>query len=63
MNYSGVRLLKPESGWFNPVWAWCTGAVRQTKAYLVSFAPSNWIPNLNIYWFVLKLYAPIEHVF
>jgi hypothetical protein len=25
VNYSGVRLLKPESGWFNPVWAWCTG--------------------------------------
>jgi hypothetical protein len=24
VNYSGVRLLKPESGWFNPVWAWCT---------------------------------------
>jgi hypothetical protein len=25
VNYSGVRLLKPESGWFNPVRAWCTG--------------------------------------
>jgi hypothetical protein len=24
VNYSGVRLRKPESGWFNPVWAWCT---------------------------------------
>jgi hypothetical protein len=23
--YSGARLLKPESGWFNPVRAWCTG--------------------------------------
>jgi hypothetical protein len=25
VNYSGVSLLKPESGWFNPVRAWCTG--------------------------------------
>jgi hypothetical protein len=25
VNYSGARLLKPESGWFNPVRAWCTG--------------------------------------
>jgi hypothetical protein len=25
VNYSGVRLLKPESGWFNPVQAWYTG--------------------------------------
>jgi hypothetical protein len=25
VNYSGVRLLKPESGWFNPVRDWCTG--------------------------------------
>jgi hypothetical protein len=30
---------------------------------LVSFAPLNLIPNLNIYWFVLNLYAPVEHVF
>jgi hypothetical protein len=25
VNYSRARLLKPESGWFNPVRAWCTG--------------------------------------
>jgi hypothetical protein len=25
VNCSGVRLSKPESGWFNPVRAWCTG--------------------------------------
>jgi hypothetical protein len=25
VNYSGARLLKPESGWFNPVRAWCNG--------------------------------------
>jgi hypothetical protein len=57
VNYSGACLLKPKSGWFNPVRAWCTGhcPVRQTGAHLVSFAPSNWIPNLNIYWFVLNL--------
>jgi hypothetical protein len=37
--------------------------VRQTTTHLVSFAPLNWIPNLDIYWFVLNLYAPVEHVF
>jgi hypothetical protein len=25
VNYSGARMLKPEGGWFNPVWPWCTG--------------------------------------
>jgi hypothetical protein len=25
VNYSGERLPKPESGWLNPVRAWCTG--------------------------------------
>jgi hypothetical protein len=29
--------------------------VRQTTTHLVPFAPLNWIPNLNIYWFVLNL--------
>jgi hypothetical protein len=37
--------------------------VRQITAHLVSFAPLKLIPNLNIYWFVLNLYAPVEHVF
>jgi hypothetical protein len=23
VNYSGVCLLKPKSGWFSPVWTWC----------------------------------------
>jgi hypothetical protein len=65
VNYSGVRLLKPGSGWFTLVRAWGTGhcPVRQTRAHLVSFALSNRIPNLNIYWFVLNLFAPLEHVF
>jgi hypothetical protein len=35
--------------------------VRQTIAHLVPFAPLNWIPNLNIYWFVLNLYAAVIH--
>jgi hypothetical protein len=35
--------------------------VRQTTAHLVPFVPLNWIPNLNIYWFVLNLYAPVIH--
>jgi hypothetical protein len=73
VNYSGVRPKKPESGWFSPVRTWCTGRtlsggtpdspVRQTTAHLVSFAPLNWIPNLNIYLFVFNLYALVEHVF
>jgi hypothetical protein len=37
--------------------------VRQTIAHLVPFAPLNWVPNLNIYWFVLNLYAPVIHDF
>jgi hypothetical protein len=65
VNYSGVRLLKPESGWLDSVRSWCTGhcPLRQTTAHLVSFAPLNFIPNLNIYWFLLNLCAPVEHVF
>jgi hypothetical protein len=57
VNYSGVRLRKPESGWLDSVRSWCTGhcPVRQTTAHLVSFAPLNLIPNLNIYWFALNL--------
>jgi hypothetical protein len=73
VNYSGVRLVKPESGWFIFVRTWCTGhcpvahrtvrCASQTTTHMVSFAPLIWIPNLNIYWFVLNLFAPIEHVF
>jgi hypothetical protein len=37
--------------------------VRQTTTHLVSFAASNLIPNLNIYWFELNLCAPVEYVF
>jgi hypothetical protein len=64
VNYSGVRLVKPESGWFIFVWTWCTGhcPVRQSTAHSSFFAPLNLIPNLNIYWFVLNLFAPVEHV-
>jgi hypothetical protein len=35
--------------------------VCQTTTHLVPFVPLNWIPNLNIYWFVLNLYAPVIH--
>jgi hypothetical protein len=41
VNYSGVRLPKPESGWFNPIWAWCTGQSgapdQSTLGFLCSF--------------------------
>jgi hypothetical protein len=37
--------------------------VRQSTAHSSFFAPLNLIPNLNIYWFVLNLYAHVEHVF
>jgi hypothetical protein len=37
--------------------------VRQTTTHLVSFSSLNLIPNFYIYWFVLNLYAPVEHVF
>ena len=57
VNYSGVRLLKPESGWFSPVRTWCTGhcpvahrtlsggtpdsPVRQATSHSGFFAPLN----------------------
>jgi hypothetical protein len=37
--------------------------VRQSTTHSSFFAPLNLIPNLNIYWFVFNLYAPVEHVF
>jgi hypothetical protein len=37
--------------------------VRRSSAHSGFFALLYLIPNLNIYWFVLNLYAPVEHVF
>jgi hypothetical protein len=63
---------KPESAWFIFVRTWRTGyclVAHQTvqcaspQHTQVSFAPLYLIPNLNIYWFVLNLYAPVEHIF
>jgi hypothetical protein len=64
VNYSGARLRFPESGCLAPVRPWCTDTVRwhtrQSGAPdhnpLMSFLLLlNWVPNLNIYWFVLNL--------
>jgi hypothetical protein len=72
VNYSGVWLSFLESGWFIFVRTWCTGhcpvAHRTVRCASpqhtqFSFAPLNLIPNLNIYWFLLNLFAPVEHVF
>jgi hypothetical protein len=72
VNYSGAWLSFPESGWFIFVRTWCAGhclvAHRTVRCASpqhtqVSFAPLNLIPNFNIYWFVLNLFAPVEHVF
>jgi hypothetical protein len=65
VNYSGASLEKPESGWFSPVRTLRTGhcPVLQSIAHSSFFAPLNLIPNLNIYWFELIFYAPVEHVF
>jgi hypothetical protein len=68
VNYSGARLHFPESGCFRFVRAWCTGHYRwhvrwhtgqsgaldhsTLKSFLLLL---NWVPNLNIYWFVLNL--------
>jgi hypothetical protein len=63
---------KPKSGWFNPVRAWCTEhcsvahrTIRCARSVHTWFLLLlwNWIPNLNIYWFVLNLCATVEHVF
>jgi hypothetical protein len=64
MNYSGVRPEKPESGEFEIVRSWCTGQSGAPDQGTLSFlAPLNLNPILNIYWFELNLYAPVEHVF
>jgi hypothetical protein len=63
MNYSGGRLKKP-SGWFNLYGPDTPDSpVRRSSAHSSFFAPLNLIPSLNIYWFVLNLFAPVEHVF
>jgi hypothetical protein len=65
VNYSGARLRKPESSCLHPIRSWCTGQSgapdHSTLDSFCSFAPLNWIPNLNIYWFVLNLYAHVIH--
>jgi hypothetical protein len=79
VNYSRGRLEKPESGWFElygpgtpDTVRWCTVhcpvAHRTVRCAvpqhtLVSFVPLYLIPNLSIYWFMLNLYAPVEHIF
>jgi hypothetical protein len=72
VSYSRARISFPESGCFVFVRTWCTvhclvahRTVRcaSPQHTQVSFAPLDLIPNLSIYWFVLNLYAPVEHVF
>jgi hypothetical protein len=71
VNYSGERLKKPENGWFEIVRSWCTGHcpvhIGQSGApdqgILGFIAPLYLNHFLNIYWFVLNLYAPVEHIF
>jgi hypothetical protein len=66
-----VRWIIAEGAWRNPRVAGlsCTVLAHRTvrcavpQHTLVSFAPLYLIPNLNIYWFVLNLYAPVEHIF
>jgi hypothetical protein len=59
-----------ESAWRSPrVASWTLygpGApdspVRQTRAHLVSLLLCIWTLSLIFYWFVLNLYAPIDHI-
>jgi hypothetical protein len=59
VNYSGVRLEKPESDEFSSVRPWCTGhcPVRQTRAYSVSLL--LWIWSLT--WLFIGLYWTLMH--
>jgi hypothetical protein len=71
VNYSGARLEKPESGQFILVRYWCTDTIRwhtgqsgaPDQGTLSFFAPLYLNPIMNIYWFMLNLYAPVEHIF
>jgi hypothetical protein len=64
VNYSGVRLLKPEGGEFGVVRSWCTGhsPVRQTRAHSVPLLLCFWTLTLIFYWFMLNLYAHVEYI-
>jgi hypothetical protein len=71
VNYSGARLRFLESGWFNPVRAWCTGhcpvahrtlscgtpdsLVRQTTAHSVLCSGSIKSLTSIFYWFMSYL--------
>jgi hypothetical protein len=57
VNYSGACLHFPESGCFGFVRAWCTGqsGAPDHSTLKSFFLLLNWVPNLNIYWFVLNL--------
>jgi hypothetical protein len=66
-----VRWIIAEGTWRNPrvaglscmVLAHRTVRCAVPQSTLVSFAPLYLIPNLSIYWFVLNLYALVEHIF
>jgi hypothetical protein len=73
-----VRRIIAECAWKNPRvagsrctvlvhWTLSGGTpdcpVRHSSAHSGFFALLYLIPNLNIYWFVLNLYAPVEHIF
>jgi hypothetical protein len=65
VNYSGARMRFPESGCMAFVRPWCTGQSgapdHSTLKFLLLLL--NWVPNLNIYWIVLNLCAPVVHEF
>jgi hypothetical protein len=78
VNYSGAALQKHEGGKFEGVRPcapdtvrWCTRhcpVVHRTvwcarpEFSSVSFAPFFWTLTWSFYWFVLNLYAPVEHI-
>jgi hypothetical protein len=70
VNYSGVCLRFPGSGWLTPVRSWCTGhcpmahrTVRcaNSQHTQVLCCVSNWVPNLNLLLVYVEPYVPLIH--
>jgi hypothetical protein len=64
VNYSGVRLEKPEAEEFRLYGPWCTGhcSVRQTRATFGLFCSFLLNPNLIFLMVCVKPSAPVAHI-
>jgi hypothetical protein len=63
VNYSGACPEKPESGEFETVRSWCIGQSGAPDQGTLGFLLlCIWTLSSIFYWFVLNLYAPVDHI-